>query len=117
MGMTAGASSEAGDESQEWVSDEDLKALERNTFGSGPGAETSMATAQRLFEENAIDAAMTIIRTAKTGSTDRIRFDAAKYVIERSMGPVPSAASKASSVPITEDALLSFAKTITSVAE
>lgn len=88
-----------------------LKSLETSTFGSGPGAETSMATAKRLFEENAVDAAMAIVHVCKHGSTDRIRFDAAKYITERALGPI----EKTGPAGGIDDTLLAFAKQIAGI--
>jgi hypothetical protein len=98
---------------EKWeFTDEELKQLETNTFGSGPGAEKSLDTAKRLFEENAVDAALAIIRVCKQGSTDRIRFDAAKYITERALGPVAK-----ETLPPLDDELLKFYKQIAGVGE
>jgi hypothetical protein len=88
---------------EKWeFTDEELKQLETNTFG----------TAKRLFEENAVDAALAIIRVCKQGSTDRIRFDAAKYITERALGPVAK-----ETLPPLDDELLKFYKQIAGVGE
>lgn len=71
-----------------WQDVDNLANMERTVFGSGIGAESGPETAKRLFNEHAADAALTIIHTAKHGSTDRVRLDAAKYITERALGPV-----------------------------
>jgi hypothetical protein len=45
-------------------------------------------TARRLFKENAPTAALSIIRMATHGSTERIKLDASKYILERVLGKV-----------------------------
>jgi hypothetical protein len=100
--------------SDQWdFSEDELKAamdLEKQAFGTGVGAEKPIETAKRLFEENAADAAMAIIKICKHGSTDRIRFDAAKYITERALGPVAKDAA-----PALDDELMKFYKTISGV--
>lgn len=94
-------------------SDDELKAamqLESDTFGTGMGAEKPVDTAKRLFDENAVTAALEIIRICKHGSTDRTRFDAAKYITERALGPVLR-----DNQPALDDELLKFYNTISGV--
>lgn len=45
-------------------------------------------TARRLLRENVTSAVMQIARTATHGSTDRIRLEASKYIVERVLGRV-----------------------------
>jgi hypothetical protein len=45
-------------------------------------------TARRLFKENAPTAALSIIRMATHGSTERIKLDASKYILERVLGKI-----------------------------
>lgn len=74
-----------------WVSDEDLQAamqMEQTVFGRDLSTGASVSLAKRLFKENAAAAAQSIIKTAIHGSTEKVRFDAAKYVLERALGPV-----------------------------
>lgn len=75
---------------EHWVSDEDLAAamqMEQTVFGRDLSAGASVSLAKRLFKENAAAAAQSIIKTAVHGSTEKVRFDAAKYVLERALGP------------------------------
>jgi len=88
-----------------------LKEHESAAFGSGPGAQTSLEMARRIFEENAVDAAMAIVHVCKHGGTDRIRFDAAKYITERTLGPV----DKTGPAGGVDDMLLAFAKQIAGI--
>lgn len=77
-----------------WVSDEDLQAamqMEQTVFGRDLSVGASVSLAKRLFKENAAAAAQSIIKTAIHGSTEKVRFDAAKYVLERALGPVSAA--------------------------
>jgi len=78
----------------DWVSDEDLAAamqMEQTVFGRDLSAGASKSLAKRLFQENAAAAAQSIIKTAIHGSTEKVRFDAAKYVLERALGPAAQA--------------------------
>src|SRR2546423_9195537 len=75
---------------EEWLSDEDLKAamdVERQVYGKELNAAGTVGTARRLFAENSAAAANSIIRLAKHGSNEKIRFRAAQYVLERALGP------------------------------
>lgn len=79
-----------GDAEAGWVSDEELAAamqMEERVFGRDLSSGASKKLATRLFLENAAAAAQSIIKTAIHGSTEKVRFDAAKYVIERALGP------------------------------
>lgn len=76
---------------EHWVSDEDLQAamqMEQTVFGRDLSSGASKQLAKQLFQENAAAAAQSIIKTAIHGSTEKVRFDAAKYVLERALGPV-----------------------------
>lgn len=73
-----------------WVSDAELAAamqMEQTVFGRDLSTGASKTLAKRLFAENAAAAAQSIIKTAIHGSTEKVRFDAAKYVLERALGP------------------------------
>ncbi len=50
--------------------------------------ESEAATAQRIFVENLPAAAQSIAHTAIYSTNERLRLDAAKYVVERVMGRV-----------------------------
>jgi hypothetical protein len=84
-----GASAGDGDD---WVDDKALEAakMEAQVFGRGPNGEgeTPAATLRRLFEENSAKAAMNIISMASNAASERIRFDANKYIVERVLGPL-----------------------------
>lgn len=74
----------------QWVSDADLTAamqMETTVFGRDLSTGASKSLAKRLFAENAAAAAQSIIKTAIHGSTEAVRFNAAKYVLERALGP------------------------------
>lgn len=49
--------------------------------------DTPQITAKRLFEESLPIATMAICHLAVHSSTEMIRFNAAKYIVERTMGP------------------------------
>jgi len=55
--------------------------------------DTPQVTAKRLFEECLPVATMAICHLAIHSSTEVIRFNAAKYVVERTMGPAERMAS------------------------
>lgn len=50
-------------------------------------ADTPQVTARRLFEENLPVAVMAICHMATYSDSEVIRFNASKYVVERTMGP------------------------------
>ena len=64
--------------------------MESQVFGKGPNGEgeTTAATLRRLFEENSASAAMKIISLSSSASSERIRLDASKYIVERVLGPL-----------------------------
>jgi hypothetical protein len=82
----------------DWVDDKALEAarMESQVFGTGPNGEgeTKPATLRRLFDENSTGAAMTIINLSKAASSERIRLDASKYIVERVLGPLGSAGNE-----------------------
>jgi hypothetical protein len=49
--------------------------------------DTPQVTAKRLFEESLPVATMAICHLAMHSMTEVIRFNAAKYIVERTMGP------------------------------
>jgi len=51
------------------------------------GTDTPQMTAKRLFEEHLPISTMAICHLAQYSSTEMIRFNAAKYIVERTMGP------------------------------
>jgi hypothetical protein len=51
-------------------------------------AETEEGLTQRLFRENAASVAMQMVHIATRGTSERIRLDAGKYIIDRVLGPV-----------------------------
>lgn len=54
---------------------------------------TPQTTAKRLFEESLPVATMAICHLAMHSMTEVIRFNAAKYIVERTMGPAERVAS------------------------
>lgn len=50
--------------------------------------ETQEELSHRLFKENAPGVAMSIVQIALQGSSERLKLDAGKYVIDRILGPV-----------------------------
>lgn len=69
----------------DWLPDEAIKALnvERRTLYAN---ETPAQTARRLMHENSPGAALSIVQIALYGSNERLRLDAAKYVVDRALG-------------------------------
>ena len=71
------------------LSEEDMKrldqavAMERVTHHE----ETEEALTHRLFRENSARVAMSVIDIALRGTSERLRLDAGKYVIDRVLGP------------------------------
>jgi hypothetical protein len=75
------------DNDRDWVSDEDLEAL--NMERSFRTDETTVQIAERLLQESAPAAAMAIVRLATNPATnDRVRLTAATYIIDRTCGKV-----------------------------
>jgi hypothetical protein len=69
-----------------WDADEALHSLADETRildGDDP-----TMSARRIFRENAAIAATTICHIAKYCPSDRTRFEAAKYVVERNLGRI-----------------------------
>jgi hypothetical protein len=62
-----------------------LNSMEKRVYTD----ETEYDTANRLFRENLPNAARSIITLAMRGTTERVRFDASKYIVERIMGRQP----------------------------
>jgi hypothetical protein len=58
-------------------------AMERQTHTD----ESEEALTHRLFRENSARVAMAIVSIALKGSSERLRLDAGKYVIDRVLGP------------------------------
>lgn len=81
-----------------WPKDEALKGLvmERRMHPD----ETEEQLSRRLLRENAPEAVSVIIHTAIHGSTDRIRLEASKYVVERVLGRVGDDLSEGEKTPI-----------------
>jgi hypothetical protein len=84
---------EVGEGHSAWVSDEELTALqdEARTFGKGgPNGEgeTTKQMLRRLMEENSPAAALSLIKLSRNARSETTRYQAARYVIERVMGPV-----------------------------
>lgn len=51
------------------------------------GLDNNLAVAKRLFEENLPLSVMAICHLAVNSANEGIRFNAAKYVVDRTMGP------------------------------
>lgn len=66
-----------------WNAEEALKGL---VFEAALNGESEQETAGRVFRENLPLAAQAIVHVARYASNERIRLDAAKYVVERNLG-------------------------------
>ena len=88
------------DEDDGWVPDAALEALimEKELH---PG-ETNSGTSKRLLEENAPVVAQSMIRLAIHSKSERIRFDAGRYVLDRVLGPVANPNTAHEESPITK---------------
>lgn len=73
-----------------WVDDEALEALkmESAVFGQGLGSQSNADISQRLMDENVVGATMSIIHIARHAEQPQLRFNAAKYVVDRVLGSV-----------------------------
>jgi hypothetical protein len=61
--------------------------MESDVFGQGLGSQTNPEIAERLFEENVVGATLSLINIARNASSDSVRLNAAKYVVDRVLGP------------------------------
>lgn len=67
------------------------------------GEVDEVSTADRIFRENLPMAAQAIVHTAIHSTNDKLRLDAARYVVERSLGGIAHVIPKTSSNdPFTE---------------
>ncbi len=80
----------------EWITEADIKALEteRDVFG-----EDEETQALRILKENLPTVVHAITKLARTASSETVRLNAAKYVIDRNLG-------KITEPDITEDDIL-----------
>ena len=70
--------------SKEWLADDALEAL--NIERSVRPDETHEQLSRRLLKENVPMATMSVINLALHGTNERLRLDAAKYVMDRVLG-------------------------------
>jgi hypothetical protein len=73
------------EDADEWDAKRALENLKMEHALDAHG--TPQTTAKRLFEEALPVATMAITHLAMHSATEVIRFNAAKYVVERTMGP------------------------------
>lgn len=67
------------------VSDEELLALEQER---GAFDESEAQQASRIFRQNLILAAQTICKLAREATSEKLRSDCARYVVERNIGRI-----------------------------
>lgn len=70
---------------KDWDPDEALRNLTMEK--SLEGLDSNIAVAKRLFEENLPLSVMSICHLAVHSPNEGIRFNAARYVVDRTMGP------------------------------
>lgn len=94
-------------ENDSWVPEEAIEAL--NMEKQVQPSETNEEMAERIFEENLPVAAQAICHLARNSGSEKMRFDAAKYVVERNLGRVvdPSGLRK------EDDPLMKMMKDVT----
>ncbi len=70
---------------RDWVSEDDIKALatERDIFG-----EDEETQALRILKENLPTVVHAITKLARTASSETVRLNAQKYVIDRNLGKI-----------------------------
>ena len=83
----------------DWVPEEAVAnlAMERQVHG---GDETDEQISRRLLREAAPQITMGVIHTALHGSTDRVRLDAQRYVLDRVLGKVGDDVYESSKSPL-----------------
>jgi hypothetical protein len=79
------------EDADEWDARKALQNLRMESALDAHG--TPQTTARRLFEEALPVATMAITHLAQYSMTEVIRFNAAKYIVERTMGPAERMAS------------------------
>ena len=85
---------------KEWIPDEALESMiMERSLHSG---ENNTAQARRLVDENIPIVAQSIIHLAIHSSSERIRFDAGRYLMDRAMGRVGEESVTPESTPISE---------------
>ncbi len=73
------------DSDGEWITEEDVKALEMERDILGDDEEQQ---AIRILKENLPTVVHAVVKLARTASSETVRFNAAKYVIDRNLGRV-----------------------------
>ena len=70
---------------RDWDPDEALESLKMERQLAPDESEEQIA--KKLFRENLVTATQAICHLAVYGMNEKLRFDAAKYVVERNLGP------------------------------
>lgn len=68
---------------EEFISEEEIKTLNEEAQIMGKSIPDQ---AEKLFEENVLRAVLTISKLCDLASSDTIKFNAAKYIIDRVLG-------------------------------
>lgn len=68
-----------------WVTEDDIKALatERDVFG-----EDEVLQAERILKENLPNAVHSLAKLARVASSETVRMNAAKYIVDRNLGKI-----------------------------
>jgi hypothetical protein len=69
----------------EWVTEEDVKALEMERDILGDDVEQQ---AIRILKENLPTVVHSIVKLARTAQSETVRLSAAKYVVDRNLGRI-----------------------------
>lgn len=79
-------SSRTGDDANSpWVTEEDIKALEMERDVLGDDYEQQSL---RILKENLPVVVNSIVKLARTASSETVRLNAAKYVVDRNLGKI-----------------------------
>jgi len=73
------------DDALTFVSEEDIKNLKLEQEVTD---ESMVSMGQRFFEDNLPQAVLSIVKVARHSENDKLRFDAAKYIVERVLGKI-----------------------------
>lgn len=82
-----------------WVSDDDIEnlaSMEKTVHAD----ESPEQTARRLLRENTPTAILKIIQLSKHGDTNRMQFEASKYIVDRVLGTAGSDAWEGEKNPV-----------------
>jgi len=97
-----------GGDDDAWVTEDEIKALnaERDVMGT-----TLEQQAESILKENLPHVVHSVVKLARSASSETVRLNAAKYIIDRNLGKISEPA------PDTHDPLHEFMKGVVKVSD